>query len=106
MNRNGVPLLGVVEGRMIYSCDDLFCSVANGIGFDDNISSTSDAINKHATHPSVQKIREVYGKDVPSFHFKCNKLRNIDLNKSAGYDNIPGKLTLIFAHLFGISVGK
>ena len=41
----------------------------------------------------------MYGKDVPSFHFKCvdeerisNKLRNINLNKRAGYDNIPGKL--------------
>ena len=41
---------------------------------------------------------------MPSFRFKCvdeelisNKLRNIDLNKSAGYDNIPGKL-LRLAH--------
>ena len=41
----------------------------------------------------------MYGKDVLSFHFKCvdeelisNKLRNINLNKSVGYDDITGKL--------------
>ena len=94
----------VCEKEISEIFNDHFCSVANGIGFDDNISSTSDAISKHATHPSVLKISEVYGKDVPSFHFKCvdeeiisNKLRNINLNKSAGYDNIPGKL-LRLAH--------
>ena len=89
----------VCEKEISEIFNDHFCSGANGIGFDDNVSSTSDAISTYATHPCVLKIREVYGKDVPSFHFKCvdeelisYKSRNINLNKSAGYDNIPGKL--------------
>ena len=83
--------------------NDHFYNVANGTGFD-NISSTTDAISKHTTHLSGLKNREVYGKVVPSFHFKCveqkfisNELRNINLIKSVGYDNIPGKL-LSLAH--------
>ena len=94
----------VCEKEISEIFNDHLCNVANGIGFDDNITSTSDAISKHGTHPSVLKIREVYGKDVPSFHCKyvdeeliSNKLRNINLNKSAGYDNILGKL-LRLAH--------
>ena len=78
---------------------DHFCNVANGIRFDDNISSTLDIISKHATHLSVLKIKDWYRKDEPYFHFKCvdqeligSKFRNINLNKSASYDDIPGKL--------------
>ena len=78
---------------------DHFCRVANGIRFDDNISSTLNIISKHATHLSVLKIKDLYRKDEAYVHFKCvdqeligSKLRNINLNKSASYDDIPGKL--------------
>ena len=49
----------VCEKEISEIFNDHFCSGANGIGFGDNISSTSDAISKHATHPCVLKIREV-----------------------------------------------
>ena len=36
---------------------DYFSSVANVIGFDDNVESAKDAIMKHSTHPSTSEIK-------------------------------------------------
>ena len=43
--------------------DDYFLRVAMDIGFYDHITSTSDAVNKHNSHPSVIKIRQQYGNE-------------------------------------------
>ena len=43
--------------------NDYFSRVAMDIGFDDRIISTSDAVDKHKSHPSVMKIRQQYGNE-------------------------------------------
>ena len=42
---------------------DYFSRVAMDIGFDDRITSTSDAVDKHNSHPSFMKIRQQYGNE-------------------------------------------
>ena len=37
--------------------NDYFSTVAMGIGFDDCVTSATDAIDKHSSHPSVLKIQ-------------------------------------------------
>ena len=63
-------------------------------------------INKHANHPSVIKIKEVYEKHEDWFSFSVNcvnqdevrkKLSQINVKKSTGYSQIPGNI-LHLAH--------
>ena len=68
------------------------------------IHSTNSAIEKHRNHPSVIKIRGKFSDRSDSFSFTTvssdiieRKLRNINVRKATGYDNIPGKL-LRLAH--------
>ena len=72
--------------------------LANGIGFDDDEESAKDAIMKHRTHPSISWIGQ-NRHNVKTFEFqKVNevdvkrKLRNINIRKATGFDNIPGKI--------------
>ena len=71
------------------------------IGFDDRITSTSDAVDKHNFHPSVMKIRQQYGSE-STFRFNLVDencvaliLRDINPRKATGYDHIPGKIVRI-----------
>ena len=71
------------------------------IGFDDRITSTSDAVDKQNSHPSVMKIRQQYGNE-STFRFNLVDencvaliLRNINPRKATGYDHIPGKIVRI-----------
>ena len=81
--------------------NDYLSRVAMDIGFDDRISSTSDAVDKHNSHPSVMKIRQQYGNE-STFRFNLVDencvaliLRNINPRKATGYDHIPGKIVRI-----------
>ena len=81
--------------------NDYFSRVAMDIGFDDRITSTSDAVDKHNSHPSVMKIRQQYGNE-STFRFNLVDenclaliLRNINPRKATGYDHIPGKIVRI-----------
>ena len=42
--------------------NEFFTTVASDIGFDDEVSSTGDAIRRHKDHPSVQKIQQEFDK--------------------------------------------
>ena len=71
-------------------------------GFDDGITSTSDAVDKHNSHPSVMKIRQIYNDNENTFCFKlvdencvALMLRQINPGKATGYDHIPGKIVRI-----------
>ena len=71
------------------------------IGFDDCITSVSDAVAKHISHPCVVKIRDKYYMG-SSFSFKqvtessiALFLRKINPRKALGYDHIPGKIIRI-----------
>ena len=62
------------------------------------ITSTSDAVDKHNSHPSVMKIRQIYNNNEDTFCFKlvdencvALRLRQINPGKATGYDHIPGK---------------
>ena len=101
------------EGDKIISDTDEICeifnsyftSVANNIGFDDNIppdfytdDGFSAMINKHDQHPSIVKIRENVSTDL-MFDFHCiNELdiaaiiKRFDSKKAQGYDMMPMKL--------------
>ena len=81
--------------------NDYFSSVAMDIGFDDCVTSFSDAVAKHISHPSVVKIRDKYHTG-SSFSFKqvtessiALFLRKINPRKAMGYDHIPGKIIRI-----------
>ena len=76
-----------------------FSSIASEIGFQDQHSTTEEAILAHDDHPSVIKIRDAYGENAHSFNFEMvshdcisKKLRMINVRKATGYDNIPAKL--------------
>ena len=76
-----------------------FSSIASKIGFQDQHSTTEEAILAHDDHPSVIKIRDAYGENAHSFDFEMvshdyisKKLRMINIRKATGYDNIPAKL--------------
>ena len=84
--------------------NEFFCNIAEKIGFEDKITSASDSIKKHSLHPSVSKIKGKFGNvsNIFSFHKVSpdvieKKLKCINIRKSTGYDNIPGKL-LRLAH--------
>ena len=75
-----------------------FSNVASTIGFEDEIVSVEDALQKHSQHPSVLKIK-MNTPELPVFNFHLlkvsdveSKLKNIDVKKATGYDKIPGKL--------------
>ena len=76
-----------------------FSSIASEIGFQDQHSTTEEAILAHDDHPSVIKIRDAYGENAHSFNFEMvshdcisKKLRMINVRKATGYDKIPAKL--------------
>ena len=82
-----------------------FSTVADGIGLNDSIDTTStgfikNVINKHSTHPSVIKIYEMMSENKrPEFKFvKLNHqtmqkyLKQVKVNKATGYDGIPAKM--------------
>ena len=76
-----------------------FSSIASEIGFQDQHSTTEEAILAHDDHPSVIKIRDAYGENAHSFNFEMvshdcisKMLRMINIRKATGYDNIPAKL--------------
>ena len=82
--------------------NDFFTTVASGIGFDDTIISTADAIRKHKEHPSVEKIRRDFDEINGEFDFRpvtadliMQNIKNINPKKATGYDNIPGKMIKI-----------
>ena len=79
--------------------NDYFSTIASSIGFQDDIDSAENAIQKHSSHPSVKKITERYFNRLDTFHFKTVDsehvsllLKQIDPKKATGFDNIPGKL--------------
>ena len=81
--------------------NDYFSSVANGIGFDGDVESAKDAIMKHRTPPSISKI-EQNRHNGKTFEFqKVNevdvkrKVKNINIRKATGFDNIPRKILRI-----------
>ena len=85
--------------------NDFFVNVASTIGFQDDITTTHEAIMKHNQHRSVRKIRGNFGHKKNSFVFTQvssdvirMKLKHINIRKATGYDNIPGKLLRI-AHV-------
>ena len=76
-----------------------FSSITSEIGFQDQHSTTEEAILAHDDHPGVIKIRDAYGENAHSFNFEMvshdcisKKLRMINVRKATGYDNIPAKL--------------
>ena len=93
----------IVESKKVAEIfNDYFANVASSIGFDDRIFSTQKAIEKHENHPSVLKIKGKFGNSNTHFSFKeisseCikSKLKNINIRKATGFDNIPGKILRI-----------
>ena len=78
--------------------NDFFISVASEIGFDEDIVSVADAINKYNVHPSIEKIKLYYENDIKNFDFQTVDadtvmlmIKNLDSKKATGCD-IPGKL--------------
>ena len=87
------------NGEVADIFNDFFSNVASTIGFEDAISSTKEAIDKHKTHPSVVKVQGKFGHLNNTFNFQkttseviSKKLRSLDIRKATGYDNIPAKL--------------
>ena len=77
--------------------------VASGIGFDDTIISAAGAIRKHKEHPNVEKIRREFDEIKGEFDFRpvtvdlvMQNIKNINPKKATGYDNIPGKTTMVW----------
>ena len=75
--------------KSITSNDDI-CEIFNDyfttsitIGFDDSIVSTQHAIEKHANHPSVTKIKDVYiyKKYEDRFSFSFNYVKQDGVRK-------------------------
>ena len=83
--------------------NDYFANIVSSIGFEDAIVSVDDALHKHSSHPSVNKIKEsLTGPNNFTFQAvspdKINqKLMTIDIKKATRCDNIPGKI-LCLAH--------
>ena len=76
-----------------------FVSVASEIGFDEDVVSTTDAINEYNIHPSIEKIKQSYENEIRDFDFQTVDagtvmlmITNIDSKIATGYDNIPEKL--------------
>ena len=75
---------------------DFFISVASEIGFDENIVSVTDAIQKYKAHPSVEQIKKHYSDDIRNFDFQSMDanlvmllIKKLDSKKAIGYDDIP-----------------
>ena len=75
-----------------------YSNVASTIGFEVEIVSVEDALQKHSQHPSVHEIK-TNTPELPVFNFQLlnvsdveSQLTNIDVKKATGYDKIPGKL--------------
>ena len=91
--------------QMLPECEifnDFFVNVATDIDFNDDVVSASDAIRRHDQHPSVKRIREYYREKIKDFDFNVvdtetvmQMIKNINLRKATGCDNIPGKLIRI-----------
>lgn len=82
-----------------------YSTIASTIGFNDQITSVEDAIEKHKNHPSIVKIREKHPDLMQAFNFKtvsCDSvelyLKKFDPKKATGYDGIPGRIIKL-AHL-------
>ena len=85
-------------GQFNWNIQYIFSNVASTIGFEDEIVSVEDALQKHSQHPSVLKIK-MNTPELPVFNFQLlkvsdveSKLKNIDVKKATGYYKIPGKL--------------
>ena len=69
-----------------------------------NIISTTDAIHKYNSHPSVEKIKTYYNGDINILFHTIDvntvmlMIGNINPRKATGYDNIPGKAIKIAHH--------
>ena len=79
--------------------NNFFTNIASSIGFDDIIVSVPESLNKHQDHPSVKEIAQRHDNVSNSFHFHHVtpdeirlKLKQINVRKATGFDNIPGKL--------------
>ena len=125
-NGNGIILSEgeniIVDGKKV--CDifnDYFSNIAHTIGFEDPVSSVTDSLEKHKMHSSVVKIKHEHADLSDSFSFSPvshddvrKKLRNINIRKATGYDNIPGKLlrtaydelSIPFANLINKCMGQ
>jgi hypothetical protein len=82
--------------------NEYFVNIASAIGSNKSVDSVDAAIFEHAEHPSIVKIAKEFNHKKESFAFKAvspsvirAKLKNINSNKSTGYDDIPGKLLRI-----------
>ena len=82
--------------------NDYFSRVATDIGFDDGITSTSEAVDKQNSDPRVMKIRQIYNKNEDNLCFElvdencvALMLRKINTGKATRYDHIPGKIVRI-----------
>ena len=107
--RNGHNIILQEDGEIIVdevkvcnTFNNYFSTIASTIGFDDVITSTNDALRKHECHPSISKIKGKFVNLHNTFEFKpvsCDtirkKLRDINIRKATGYDNIPGRLLRI-----------
>ena len=106
------------QHRVAEMFNDYFSTVAMGIGFDDSVTSATNAINKHSSHPSVLKIQ---GNRNPEHSFSFQlvdtqqvslALKKVNPRKATGYDNLPGKIIRIayselsypLTHLINMSI--
>ena len=103
-NENGEIITDV--SRVSEMFNDSFVNVATDIGFNDDVVSSSDVISRHDQHPSVKHIREYYHDKIKDFVFHVvdtetmvQMIKNINLRKAIGCDNIP-------RNLFELPVGK
>ena len=109
--RNGSEITLNEDGKTVVDCKEVseifnkyFVNIASTIGFDDSITSTTDALSKHASHPSIIKIKGHFSEKQTSFSFHStdtktveNKLKTLNVRKATGFDKIPAKL-LRLAH--------
>ena len=81
-----------------------FVSVADEIGFPDQIITVENSITRHSNHSSILKICSKYEDKNDSFSFNHIEpstvmlyLKKFNPRKATGFDNIPGKI-LKLAH--------
>ena len=83
----------------VSTVDEKAESTANEIVFPDSLTSIDSAFIKHANHPSILKIKEVFPNVNRSFSFQCVTPDDIEIylkkfnpRKATGFDCIPGKI--------------